>query len=175
VSALTPDQVAPLLAATVATLRAEVRGLGLEARWRPASGEWSVNECVGHLLESEARGFAGRVRAIMKVDGVVLVSWDPVVVDGFAQTRPVILFDNQGVSRSSGTTPDNVVRCFSTPATPFVIRGLSCCWPLRWRRRLWMMVCRSDCAHGRRSRSSSPPAGESNSERICSHCSRVFR
>jgi pimeloyl-ACP methyl ester carboxylesterase len=29
-------------------------------------------------------------------------SWDPVVVDGFAQARPVILFDNQGVSRSSG-------------------------------------------------------------------------
>jgi hypothetical protein len=80
VSALTPDQIAPLLAATVATLRAEVRGLGFEARWRPAPGEWSVNECVGHLLESEARGFAGRIRAIMKVDGVQLVSWDPAVV-----------------------------------------------------------------------------------------------
>src|SRR5947207_13361634 len=35
-------------------------------------------------------------------------SWDPVVVDGFAQAGPVILFDNQGVSRSGGTTPDTV-------------------------------------------------------------------
>ena len=79
-SALGPDQVAPLLAATVATLRAEVRALGLEARWRPASGEWSVNECVGHLLEAERRGFAGRIRAIRATDGVLLTTWDPTVV-----------------------------------------------------------------------------------------------
>jgi pimeloyl-ACP methyl ester carboxylesterase len=35
-------------------------------------------------------------------------SWDPSVVDGFARERPVVLFDNAGVSRSSGPTPDNV-------------------------------------------------------------------
>ena len=35
-------------------------------------------------------------------------SWDPSVVDGFAPTRPVILFDNAGVGRSGGTTPDTV-------------------------------------------------------------------
>jgi len=77
VSALTPDQIAPLLAATVATLRAEVRGLGGEARWQPADGEWSVNECVGHLLECERRAFAGRIRTILKTDGVLLGGWDP--------------------------------------------------------------------------------------------------
>jgi pimeloyl-ACP methyl ester carboxylesterase len=31
--------------------------------------------------------------------------WDPAVVDGLAATRPVILFDNEGVGLSSGTTP----------------------------------------------------------------------
>ena len=34
--------------------------------------------------------------------------WDPSVVDGFARERPVVLFDNTGVSRSGGATPDNV-------------------------------------------------------------------
>lgn len=32
-------------------------------------------------------------------------NWDPEVVDGLAADRPVILFDNRGVGRSSGTTP----------------------------------------------------------------------
>jgi pimeloyl-ACP methyl ester carboxylesterase len=36
--------------------------------------------------------------------------WDPSVVDGFAKERPVILFDNAGVSRTTGRTPDNVER-----------------------------------------------------------------
>ncbi len=35
-------------------------------------------------------------------------SWDPAMVDGFARERSVVLFDNRGVSRSSGVTPDNV-------------------------------------------------------------------
>jgi pimeloyl-ACP methyl ester carboxylesterase len=34
--------------------------------------------------------------------------WDPVVVDGFASVRPVIVFDSAGVGGSGGTTPDNV-------------------------------------------------------------------
>src|ERR1700736_2841939 len=34
--------------------------------------------------------------------------WDPVVVDGFAAIRPVIVFDNAGVGGSSGVTPNNV-------------------------------------------------------------------
>ena len=32
--------------------------------------------------------------------------WDPMVTDGFARDRPVILFDNAGVANSSGKTPD---------------------------------------------------------------------
>jgi pimeloyl-ACP methyl ester carboxylesterase len=32
--------------------------------------------------------------------------WDPAVTDGLAAGRPVILFDNEGVGLSSGSTPD---------------------------------------------------------------------
>ena len=34
--------------------------------------------------------------------------WDPAVTDGFAQDRPVILFDNAGVASSSGETPNRI-------------------------------------------------------------------
>jgi pimeloyl-ACP methyl ester carboxylesterase len=35
-------------------------------------------------------------------------AWDPAVVNALAADRPVIAFDNAGVGRSSGQTPDNV-------------------------------------------------------------------
>lgn len=34
--------------------------------------------------------------------------WDPLVVNGLAKDRPVVVFDNVGVGLSSGKTPDNV-------------------------------------------------------------------
>jgi pimeloyl-ACP methyl ester carboxylesterase len=34
--------------------------------------------------------------------------WDPAVTDGLAKTRTVILFDNRGVSNSSGDTPGTI-------------------------------------------------------------------
>src|ERR1700720_2712037 len=34
--------------------------------------------------------------------------WDPTVTDGFAEHRPVILFDNAGVAASTGETPDTI-------------------------------------------------------------------
>jgi pimeloyl-ACP methyl ester carboxylesterase len=34
--------------------------------------------------------------------------WDPAVTDGFAASRPVVLFDNAGVAGSSGETPDTI-------------------------------------------------------------------
>ena len=55
--------------------------LGADGGWRPAPGEWSANECVGHLIEAERRGFAGRVRAILAADRpdipADLEAWDP--------------------------------------------------------------------------------------------------
>jgi pimeloyl-ACP methyl ester carboxylesterase len=66
----------------------------------------------------EANGIKYAYRRFGQPDGVPVLflqhftgtmdGWDPTVVDGFAAARPVILFDNAGVGRSSGATPDNV-------------------------------------------------------------------
>jgi pimeloyl-ACP methyl ester carboxylesterase len=45
--------------------------------------------------------------------------WDPLITDGFARDRPVILFDNAGVAGSSGETPGTVER-MATHAHDFV-------------------------------------------------------
>src|ERR1700730_8666024 len=37
-----------------------------------------------------------------------LDNWDPLVTDGLAQRRPVILFNNAGVASSSGETPNTI-------------------------------------------------------------------
>jgi pimeloyl-ACP methyl ester carboxylesterase len=38
----------------------------------------------------------------------LLDDWDPAVINGLAQQRRVIIFDNRGVGRSQGKTPDSV-------------------------------------------------------------------
>lgn len=64
--ALAPATIADLLGAAATTVSAELAALGKPAAgWRPAPGEWSANECVGHLIEAERRGFAGRIRRIL--------------------------------------------------------------------------------------------------------------
>ena len=76
--------IADLLAASATTVIAEIIALGDEAGWRPEPGEWSSNECVGHLIEAERRGFAGRIRRILATDRpdipAHLESWDPPAV-----------------------------------------------------------------------------------------------
>ena len=37
-------------------------------------------------------------------------SWDPAVVNPLAEDRPVIVFNNTGVGKSGGTTPDTVAQ-----------------------------------------------------------------
>ena len=55
-------------------------------------------------------------------------AWDPAVVNALATDRPVIAFDNAGVGRSTGQTPDNIEamgeRCsrLHQPARPFSSR-----------------------------------------------------
>lgn len=51
-----------------------------------------------------------------------LDTWDPTLIDGLAKTRRVIAIDNAGVSRSEGTTPDNVADMARDAAA--VIRAL---------------------------------------------------
>ena len=72
---LTTTQVALLLRSLPLTLRSEAAGLGNDGlRWHPAPGEWCVNEVVGHIMEAERRGFAGRIRG--RMDGEELDTWD---------------------------------------------------------------------------------------------------
>jgi pimeloyl-ACP methyl ester carboxylesterase len=66
----------------------------------------------------EANGIRFAYRRFGKAGGVPLVflqhfrggmdHWDPMVTDGFAEHRPVILFDNAGVAASTGETPDTI-------------------------------------------------------------------
>jgi hypothetical protein len=44
--------------------------------WHPAVGEWCVNEVIGHLIEAERQGFAGRILEIVQQDQPVLATWD---------------------------------------------------------------------------------------------------
>ena len=67
---------------------------------------------------AEANGIRFACRRFGNSDGVPLLfmphyragmdHWDPAVTDGFAASRPVILFDNAGVAGSSGETPDTM-------------------------------------------------------------------
>ena len=82
--ALAPDRIGDLLAASGSIVVAELIALGDAGGWRPEPGEWSANECVGHLIEAERRGFAGRIRLILAGGGhdgpVELEGWDPPAV-----------------------------------------------------------------------------------------------
>ena len=64
-----PARIADLLAVRGDPSSAEIRGARRRtAAWRPEPGEWCANECVGHLIEAERRGFAGRIRQILAAD-----------------------------------------------------------------------------------------------------------
>jgi pimeloyl-ACP methyl ester carboxylesterase len=66
----------------------------------------------------EANGIRFAYRRFGKPQGVPLVMnihftgtmdhWDPAVTDGLAQGREVILFNNAGISSSSGTVPESI-------------------------------------------------------------------
>jgi len=50
------------------------------AGWHPAPEEWCVKETLGHLVETEHRGFAGRIRILLQSAEPHLLAWDPVAV-----------------------------------------------------------------------------------------------
>src|SRR5580704_3940086 len=66
----------------------------------------------------DAAGVRFAYRRFGKSDGVPLVfnmhftgtmdHWDPLVTDGLAATREVVLFDNAGISSSSGEVPATI-------------------------------------------------------------------
>jgi hypothetical protein len=85
-SPLTPRQAADLLRASAAAIRAELAALAPPVlAWHPAPGEWCAKDVLGHLIEAESRGFAGRVRQITAAAAEPrFSSWDP---DAVARER----------------------------------------------------------------------------------------
>ena len=78
---LTTEEVARLLSATGDAISVALAGVGADvAAWHPAPGEWSVKECLGHMLEAEGRGFAGRIRQILERPGLRIKDWDQLQV-----------------------------------------------------------------------------------------------
>jgi hypothetical protein len=114
--------IAELLAATTATVGTELASLGPDAGWRPEPGEWSANECVGHLIEAERRGFAGRIRTILEArpgDPPDLATWDPPAVaegrrdherDGRELADEFALLRAAGVELVRSLRPDDLDR-----------------------------------------------------------------
>ena len=83
--ALSPSQVAALLAATSTAIEETVAALPRAfLTWRPGPGEWCALEVLGHLSETDERGFAGRVRTILAEDRPRFSGWDP---DAVARER----------------------------------------------------------------------------------------
>ena len=77
---LGPERVASFLEASCALIVAELAALGPDSAWHRAPGEWCANEVVGHLVEAEKRGFAGRIRRILASDRPALEAWDQAAV-----------------------------------------------------------------------------------------------
>ena len=83
----------------------------------------------------EAKGIRFAYRRFGQEAGIPLVCmphfragmdhWDPAVTDGFAASRPVILFDNTGVAASSGETPDTIEAMAEDAADFITALGLS--------------------------------------------------
>jgi pimeloyl-ACP methyl ester carboxylesterase len=77
----------------------------------------------------EANGIRFAYRRFGKTGGVPIVMnihfrgtmdhWDPLITDGFAERREVILFDNAGIGASSGETPASIP-AMGTDATSFI-------------------------------------------------------
>jgi hypothetical protein len=78
---LDPRTAAALISAAGQAFEAELTALpDMIASWHPAPGEWCVKEVIGHVVESERRGFAGRIREILAAHEPHLDTWDQVGV-----------------------------------------------------------------------------------------------
>jgi DinB superfamily len=95
------DDPAAVQAATPATLEALVREADGDLRSIPEPGEWSVLECVGHIVDAEIV-YSGRYRWILAHDEPRLIGYDQdrwVARLGHAQAEPEELLDLFGALR----------------------------------------------------------------------------
>jgi pimeloyl-ACP methyl ester carboxylesterase len=90
-------------------------GPSLQERSIPVT---TLNHVTAPTVYVEATGIRFAYRQFGTEKGIPLLliphyragmdHWDPALTDGFARSRPVILFDNAGVSGSSGETPETM-------------------------------------------------------------------
>lgn len=73
--ALGDDDPADAQATTAATMRELIDAAGHELRTSPAAGEWSVIECLGHILDAEVV-YSGRYRWTIAHDGPEMIGYD---------------------------------------------------------------------------------------------------
>ena len=79
---MTAEEIADLLQMSGDSFAGTLRSIPPQlASWHPTESEWCVNECVGHVVEAEKRGFAGRIRIILGADNPKLQAWDSVAVE----------------------------------------------------------------------------------------------
>jgi DinB superfamily len=82
---MTPAEVADLLDSSGHAFASTLEALTPQvASWHPAPGEWCVSEVVGHVIEAEKHGFAGRIHLILGAEEPNLPMWDR---DGIAKSR----------------------------------------------------------------------------------------
>ncbi|TMD89764.1 MAG: DinB family protein [Chloroflexi bacterium] len=94
---MTPSEVADLLEMSGQAFASTLEALTPElASWHPAAGEWCVNEVVGHVIEAEKNGFAGRIQLVLGSDEPALPTWDR---DGIAKNRNDCARDPKALAR----------------------------------------------------------------------------
>jgi hypothetical protein len=127
---LAPGQAAALLGTTPIFLRAEFESAPKALlQWRPAPEEWCLLEVVGHLIETEERGFAGRIRTILAEEQAQFTTWDPSAVarerqdeqrDSAELLAEFIRRRTAGVALVEGLTASDLVRGGDHPEVGFL-------------------------------------------------------
>jgi hypothetical protein len=101
-------------------MAAEVHALGPDrARRRPSPDAWCALEIVGHVIEAERRGFAGRSALLLDQDEPRLATWDPGAVaaarrdrdrDAAALASELLTLREASVRRLEGLTAADLAR-----------------------------------------------------------------
>ena len=117
---LAPSVVASLLRGAAAAFAAEVRALPDHVlRWHPADGEWCVKDVLGHIIEAERRGFAGRIKTLLANARPTFQGWDPAEVakgrkdcekDGAALVTELLQMREQSVDLVAGLHAEDLLR-----------------------------------------------------------------
>ena len=119
-AALTPAESAATLQATLVTLTSLLGALPeAAARWHPTPGEWSIQETLGHLIETERRSFPSRIREILASSDPQFAEWEPDVValarnDSARELRALLAefaeLRTSGIAVAAGLKTDDMKR-----------------------------------------------------------------